>query len=106
MTESHLQDQIRLALGRIPGLVLWRNNVGTAERRGYTIRFGVGGPGGADLIGLYKGRFLAVEIKTPAGRQSQEQRQFQQLVENLGGTYVVLRSVDEALAWSQSLVAA
>lgn len=99
MSESALQDAIRLALGNVPGLVLWRNNIGVAEMRGYKVRFGVGGPGGADLIGCYRGRFVAVEIKTPTGRQSPDQKTFQQLVESKGGTYVILRSVDEALAW-------
>lgn len=112
MKESALQDEIRLALGRIPELVLWRNNIGVgevrhrADDRGYKIRFGVGGPGGSDLIGLYRGRFVAVEIKTPTGRQSDDQRTFQTLVESKGGIYIVLRSVDDALSWARSLGAA
>lgn len=100
MTESQLQDAIRLALGSDPALVLWRNNVGMAwMRNGAPVRFGVGGPGAADLVGMYAGRFIAIEIKTPVGRQSAEQRTFQQLVERKGGIYVVLRSVDDARAW-------
>lgn len=103
MSEAALQDQIRLALGRVPGMALFRNNIGVAEIRGYKIRFGVGGPGGADLIGLYNGRFLAVEVKTPAGRQSPEQQTFQKLVEKLGGIYKILRSADEATEWAATL---
>lgn len=100
MKESLLQDRIRLVLGRVPGLVLWRNNCGyDGERR---VRYGVGSPGGADLIGIFNGRFVAVEIKTPAGRQSQDQRIFQQLVEAKGGEYVILRSVREAERWALS----
>ena len=104
MTESLLQDQIRLALGTDPALCLWRNNIGHATmRHGARVTFGVGGPGGADLIGCFRGRFVAVEIKTPTGRQSPEQRQFQALVERLGGTYVILRSVADALAWLETM---
>jgi hypothetical protein len=104
MTESQLQDAIRLELGRDPDLALWRNNVGMAwMRNGAPVRFGVGGPGAADLIGLYAGRFVAIEIKTPTGRLSPEQRTFQQLVERKGGIYVVLRSVDDARAWLATL---
>jgi len=112
MKESQLQDEIRLALGRVDGLVLWRNNIGVGEvrhganERGYKIRFGVGGPGGADLVGIYRGRFVAVEVKTERGRQTEEQRMFQQLVERKGGVYVVLRSVDDAQAWVATLEAA
>lgn len=102
MSESLLQDQIRLALGNVPGLVLFRNNIGTAEMRGYRVKFGVGGPGGADLIGLWNGKFVAVEIKTPTGRQSPDQKRFQALVESKGGEYVILRSVEDALSWVKS----
>jgi hypothetical protein len=109
MRESEIQTEIRLELGRDPSIVLFRNNIGVAEARGTKIRFGVGGPGGADLIGIFtdprtqQGRFVAVEIKTPIGRQSDEQKQFQQLVERKGGIYVVLRSAAEARLWLQSL---
>lgn len=103
MNESQIQDAIRLALGRVPGLVLWRNNVGVAERRGHMIRFGVGGPGAADLLGIYNGRFVAAEIKTPIGRLKPEQKLFRDLVTKLGGIYVVLRSPEEALTWAAQL---
>lgn len=100
MNESQIQDEVRLALGSDPDLVLWRNNIGMAwMRNGAPVKFGVGGPGGADLIGLYRGRFVAIELKTPVGRQSKEQKTYQQLVERKGGVYVVLRSADEARAW-------
>lgn len=104
MTESQLQDAIRLALGRDPSLVLFRNNCGSAVmRNGFRVTFGVGNPGGADLIGCFRGIFVAVEIKTPEGRQSKEQRQFQQLIESKGGVYTILRSVDDARAWLSDL---
>ena len=97
MKESLLQDRIRLALGRVPELVLFRNNCGyDGEKR---VRYGVGSPGGADLIGVYRSRFVAVEIKTPTGRQSDDQKRFQQLIESKGGEYVILRSVEDAEAW-------
>lgn len=103
VTEGHIMDAVRLALGREPGLCLWRNNIGVAEMRGapgqraHVVRFGVGSPGGADLIGLYRGRFLAIEIKTPTGRLSAEQRTFGQLVTRLGGVYAVVRGEAEAV---------
>lgn len=105
LTESQLQDQIRIVLNH-PDLVLWRNNCGVAERNGHKIRFGVGNPGGADLIGLFRGAFVAIEIKTLTGRQSPEQKLFQQLVERKGGTYLILRSVEDAHAWLSGLKAA
>lgn len=103
VTESALQDAIRLELGQVPGLVLWRNNCGTATRDARTIRFGVGGPGGSDLIGCYRGRFVALEIKTATGRLTVEQVRFAELVSRLGGEHAVLRSVQDALAWVAEL---
>lgn len=99
MKESDLQVAIRLALGRDTSLALWRNNIGHAVmERGGRVTFGVGGPGGADLIGMLQGRFLGVEIKTPIGRQSPEQRTFQAVVESKGGIYLLVRGVDDAIA--------
>ena len=97
MTEGELQDKIRLALGRIPGLVLWRNNIGRTQSAKGWIWYGVGNPGGADLIGCYLGRFVAIEVKTATGRQSPEQRDWQGVVERAGGVYLLVRSVEEAV---------
>lgn len=106
MNESQIQDAIRLELGARPDLlVVWRNNIGHAQmRHSGRVTFGVGGPGGADLLGLDRnGRFLAFEIKTPVGRQSPEQRAFQALVTKLGGIYLVMRSVDDARTFLSGL---
>lgn len=104
VSEGQLQDAIRLALGCMPDVTLWRNNVGHAVMTGNRrVTFGVGGPGGSDLIGMFRGRFLAIEIKTPRGRQSPEQRQFQQLVESKGGVYLMPRSVQHATSMLEAL---
>ena len=104
ISEGQLQDAIRLALGRIPGLVLWRNNCGVLPMEdGKRIRFGVGNPGGADLIGCYHGRFLAIEIKTATGKQTADQRLFQQCVERNGGIYLMPRSVHHAVTMIEAL---
>lgn len=104
VTESQLQDAIRLALGGMRDVVLWRNNIGHAVMAGgQRVTFGVGGPGGSDLIGMFRGRFLAIEIKTPGGKQSDEQRQFQLLVESREGIYLMPRSVKHALNMLEAL---
>lgn len=56
------------------------------------IRFGL--VGSADLLGILRGgRFLAVEVKTAKGRQSEAQRNFQRMIESMGGVYVLARDV-------------
>lgn len=96
MTELQIQDAVRLVLGADRAGVWWRNNVGLATTdRGTKIKFGLF-PGSADLIGLFRGRFVAVELKTPEGRQSPEQRRWQGVVEDHGGIYTIIRSEDDA----------
>lgn len=41
---------------------------------------------------------LAIELKTPTGRQSPEQHQWQRLFEASGGRYVIIRSYDDFVA--------
>lgn len=54
--------------------------------------------GTADLIGVYRGIPMALEVKTPTGRQSQTQRDWQARWELAGGVYAVVRSYEDALA--------
>ena len=97
MTELQIQDAVRLILGVDLAGCFWRNNVGSAVTPdGRHVKYGVGNPGGADLIGVYRGRFVAVEIKTPTGRQNPDQVRYQQLVEGKGGIYAVVRSEQDA----------
>lgn len=107
MKEAEIQDRVRLELGnpeRYPELVLWRNNVGQMiDKDGRRVVFGVGGKGAADLIGMWAGRFVALELKTDKGKQTDEQRKFQALVTARGGVYAVVRSVEDARAWAAEM---
>lgn len=40
-------------------------------------------------------RFLTIELKTKAGRQSDHQKDYERLITEHGGKYVVVRSVEE-----------
>lgn len=53
--------------------------------------------GVSDLIILLPQRCLFVEVKTKTGRQSEEQKNFQQEVEKLGFEYLIWRSLDDAI---------
>ena len=124
MREAEIQAAIRKALGTIPGLALWRNNVGLTghdpkcqscgyvleecprchtrfdEDNGPRIRYGLA-KGSADLVGLdysSKGRFIGLEVKTPAGKASPEQLMWLDLVRRRGGFATIVRSPEEALA--------
>jgi len=72
------------------------------------VTFGVGSPGGSDLIGYRKvtvtpemvgqeiAQFAAVEVKTPKGRVRPEQQQFIEHIRSAGGIAGIARSVAEA----------
>lgn len=96
MTESDIQIRVRLIFGADRACVFWRNNCGLAvTARGAKIPFGLF-PGSADLIGMFRGRFVGVELKTEVGRQSPKQRTWQKCVEDHGGVYALVRSEDDA----------
>lgn len=110
MRESTLQKLIQLAVSDA-GSVTFRNNCGMLKNEaGIPIKFGVGNPGGSDLLGITPvvitqdmvgqtiGVFTAIEVKTPTGRVSDAQHRFIQLVNNQGGRAGVARCVEDALA--------
>jgi len=120
VSEADIQRDIMLEATRL-GHRLFRNNVGRARyRRGkdeFAVPYGVGGVGGADLIGwttvriLYRVietlnssdnvrfnpmcRFTAIECKGPRGSLTGEQEQFLSAVREAGGIAGVCRSVSD-----------
>lgn len=110
MSETAILQRIRLAASAI-GARLLRNNIGVANYpNGQVVRFGVGGVGGADLVGWLPvtitpdmvGRrvaiFAAIEVKVPGKYATLEQRRFLSAVQAEGGIAGVARSEAEAVA--------
>ena len=97
MKETPLLHSIRAFLASQPGVTIWRCNTGVDTTRG--VRYGLG-IGAADLIGIVHqtGRFLAMEVKTPIGRLSAEQKLWGAAVQRAGGFYAVVRSIEQAAA--------
>ena len=93
--ETFLVNQILEALSAIPGVLVWRNNTGAYKVASRFIRYGLC-PGSSDVIGLANGRFLALEVKTPIGKVTEDQERFLAAVNTNGGIGRVVRSVAEA----------
>lgn len=53
--------------------------------------------GTADILGIYKGRPLAIEVKSEKGRLSIHQKLFLQEFQNNGGIAIVARSVEDVV---------
>lgn len=52
-------------------------------------------PGVSDLVIVSPGEVIFVEVKTPTGRQSPSQKEFQTTVEALGFRYILVRSLED-----------
>ena len=98
--ETALTRAIKAAVGEpgkglIPGLVLARVHSGIVKVKGGWMHLSKKGT--ADFLGMLDGRALAVEAKTDAYEQSDEQRVFAQAWMDAGGLYWIVRSVEELL---------
>ena len=109
MSETDLQQRIRLALGQRPDVRLFRNNTGTLPdpRTGRPVQFGLA-RGSADLIGYRTvtitpdmvgqqvAVFTSLEVKTPTGRIRPEQTNWLHTIKRAGGIAAIVRSVEDA----------
>lgn len=91
MTEAATQRQLLAILGPVAGLHVERTNTGVAvdPRTGRHVRFGT--PGAPDVRLTVAGLAVAVEVKSPTGRQSEQQRRWQAAHEAAGGVYLLCR---------------
>lgn len=97
MSETSIMRDILIAVSSLPGALFTRRNVGVfrALDGKSIVRCGV--PGQADIAGCYNGRFVEIEVKTDAGRLSDDQKRWKMAVERAGGVFVVARRPSDAL---------
>ena len=115
-SEKSIMNSSLVAVSAMPETMCWRNNTGVAwqgskipmalggrivMRPGMVIladarpiRFGVNGSG--DVLGVTGGRAWAQEYKSAVGAQSEDQINFQRKFERSGGSYALIRSVEQA----------
>lgn len=78
-----------------PDFLIWNTpNEATYRNKGYFGNLGVL-TGVSDLIVALPNHIMFIEMKSKTGRQSLEQKQFQQKVESLGFEYYLIRSFDD-----------
>ncbi len=116
MTESSKKPAESLVLSRCLTLLAnwrvfgWRNNTGSYKAEGRFIRYGH--PGSSDILAVLDDRFrdpitgrnlagvmLCVECKRKGGKQSSDQRLFEQCVTKRGAIYLLVFSEDELAKW-------
>ncbi len=100
--ETKIQNRIMIDMSK-KGYLVWRNQVGLFKTMdGRTVNIGVKGSADLmavkptvitpDMVGQTLAVFVAVEVKTATGRQSEPQKKWQAAVEKLGVEYILARS--------------
>ena len=87
MKESEIITQIKEYLKTVKGCFFWKEHGG---------QFGTAGL--PDIIVCYKGRFIALEVKTATGKTSVLQAVNINRIRAAGGIAEIVRSVEEARA--------
>lgn len=103
-SEAVVQAEIMAAIGSLPGVVVHRNNVGTAlHPDGRRVAYGVGGVGAPDLLcevevvgGVWV--CLWLEVKTAVGQLGPDQVRWHGAAQRLGRRVAVVRSTSDAVA--------
>lgn len=85
----------------VPGVRVWRQNTGALyDREGRLVRYGV--VGSADISGIASpdGWRIEIEIKRPGklSTQTDKQRNWQRMVEEHGGIYILADNPNDAAA--------
>ena len=101
MKESDISRLVQCALTQEGARVFRNETGGYRSPSGIWVSYGLC-KGSSDLIGWYKGRFLAVEIKTNKGRVTKQQQNFIDQVNLSGGIAFVARSPEEAVTLLKS----
>lgn len=78
-------------------LFYWRNNTGALVTEDRFVKFGY--KGSPDIICVYGGQFIGIECKSPKGVQSENQKEFQKKLEDAGGTYLLVKNIDEVILY-------
>lgn len=100
--ETNIMNRIMLAMSK-KGWLVWRNQVGLFKTiDGRTVNIGIKGSSDLmavkptvitpEMVGQTLAVFVAVEVKTATGRQSEPQKKWQKAVEKLGVKYILARS--------------
>lgn len=101
-------QRVCLAWLKAAGVAAWRQNTGATHYTDGSIpafggsvagkarRVAFGLRGAADITGILPGgRRLEIEIKRAGGRQTADQRAYQEMIERNGGVYLLAHSLKE-----------
>lgn len=122
-SEKSILNAGLIAASSLPETMVWRNNTGMAwigdaipTRMGQSVRmqsgmvllrdarpFRAGLVGSADVLGVTRGRAVALEAKDATGRMSDAQMKFKGAFEAAGGFYGLFRHEDDLVQMIRGL---
>lgn len=105
--ESQIQSRILERLGMVKDGFFWRENSGVStetDKYGKKRMWRAGIKGICDIVGVYKGKFVGIEVKAKGKKASLDQQIFMNRVRECGGVAFVcdddkevLRMLEEAM---------
>ena len=108
MTEKQVQNAIMRKWATDPRIRLFRQNVGVGipysewlkykqNPKYHPAKVAYGVEGMADLSGIIgtTGQRLAIEVKGEKGRQSKKQVNYEHMIREMGGVYILARCVED-----------
>jgi penicillin-binding protein-related factor A (putative recombinase) len=97
--EKDIQQAILMYLQTVEDGYFWRNNNGGVfdpTKKVYRLNRSIFTPKGiSDILGIYKTKMVAIEVKRPKCYATKEQKIFLKQIQDLGGIAFVARSVED-----------
>lgn len=78
------------------GGLAWRNNTGAYKSDTRFIKYGKVGSG--DVLAVYRGKFMTIEIKVGLDKLSPDQESWMERVESCEGVAVVAHTLEDVIA--------
>lgn len=96
--EGIIKNGVLCFLRGVSGGVFWNSpSAGVFDPTKGRFRKTAGRKGVADILGCFKGHFIAIEVKTKKGKLTDHQISFLKDVAKSGGYACVVRSVEDAI---------
>ncbi|MBP9819375.1 VRR-NUC domain-containing protein [Candidatus Woesebacteria bacterium] len=108
-TEHEIQKAILERLQLLSGGYFWRENSGAfqiAGKNGKTRFLRAGLPGIPDIMGVYQGHAVGIEVKRPKKKQSLDQKLFEAQFSQCGGIYLVCTDSADVVGQITAAIAA
>lgn len=94
---SNLISEILVALSQKQNVRVWRNETGTARTMSGNRVISYGLEGSSDILGILgpSGRLLCIECKLGKDKQRDKQKNFERMVVERGGIYILARRAQD-----------